>query len=48
MNALRIALEEIATFDASAESGYVDEWEQANAFSRCQEIARKALAAEPE
>lgn len=40
---LRAALTEIAEFYAGAERGYVDEWEEAAAFTRCQEIARQAL-----
>jgi hypothetical protein len=41
---LKKAIAEIAEFDASAKNGYLDEWEEADAFSECQEIARKALA----
>ena len=41
---LKKAITEIAEFDASARNGHLDEWEEAGAFSECQEIARKALA----
>ena len=39
---LREALDKIANFDAS-DQGYLDEWKEAAAFNRCQEIARKAM-----
>ena len=37
------ALEEIAQYDASEPEGYLDEWQEANAFTKVQEIARKTL-----
>ena len=40
---LKAALREIAEFDASDENGYVDEWEEAAAFTKCQDIAKNAL-----
>jgi hypothetical protein len=40
----REALEAIVDFDDSHGDGYVDEWQQARAFSLCQERARAALA----
>ena len=40
---LRTALEEIRDFDVDDEFGYTDEWTEASAFIRSQEIAREAL-----
>ena len=41
---LREALGKIANFDVEEESGFVDEWTQANAFTVCQYTARAVLA----
>jgi hypothetical protein len=40
---MREALERIASYDASAKNGYVDEWELANAFDDVQDIAKNAI-----
>ncbi len=37
------ALEKIRDFDAKQRAGYVDEWEEAWAFSQCQTIANDLL-----
>jgi hypothetical protein len=40
---LKEALIKIAEFDASERNGYLDEWEEAEAFSECREIAMLSL-----
>ena len=40
---MQSALTEISTFDASAKNGYLDEWEESDAFFDVKEIATKAL-----
>lgn len=37
------ALEEISSYDVRAKHGFIDEWEEAGAFKRCQDIAQQAL-----
>jgi hypothetical protein len=44
-DAARAALERIATYDVNMAAGYVDEWQEAEAFRSVQQIATAALAA---
>lgn len=46
VTALEAALERVTTYDASIPEGYLDEWQEALAFSAVQAIARAALAGE--
>ena len=41
---LLAALEAIWEYDTGNEHGYVDEWTEAASFTKCQEIARAAIA----
>jgi hypothetical protein len=40
---LKKALIKIATYDVLEESGFIDEWEEALAFTKCQNTAREVL-----